>query len=484
MNENSGFLEGLNVSEAREKIIGELKEKDLLVRQKETMHRTPICERSKDPIEFIAMKEFYLKQLDFKEEMRSIAKKLNFFALKSRQILLNWIDSISTDWPISRRRYYGTEIPLWYCKKCNEVIVPPTGKYYQPWKEKPPVKECPKCKGTEFRGEERVFDTWFDSSNSPLYILGYVRNQKFFDKNKPCTLRPQGKEIVRTWLYYTLLKGKLLLDESIFRDVWINYHIVDENGIKMSKSKGNVIDPQEVLDKFGAEPFRLWAVVEGNLEKTDFRCSFDRIQGSAKTLTKLWNIARFISSFEKKQSKDMEFWAEDRWILKELNELIKYVKKRYEKYDFHNPAVRIKTFLWNDFASHYLEMAKSRAYNSEGVFKGEDQQAALYTLEYCLSTILKLLAPLVPFITYILYKKIYETDIHFTKFPEPKKAFEFDVGFETQELIELNSHIWKHKKSKGLSLNKPLKEMKIAKKWKLLEKGLKATHHIENIIYV
>ncbi len=483
MNKNAGFLKGLKVADARNKIIEELKKKNLLVGQKDTVHRTPICERSKDPIEFIAMKEFYLKQLHCKDKMKELANKVNFFSQKSRQILLNWIDSISTDWPISRRRYYATEIPLWYCKKCSEAIVPEPGKYYRPWKEKPPIEKCPKCGGNEFKGEERVFDTWFDSSNSPLYILGYLRNQSFFEKNRPCTLRPQGKEIVRTWLYYTLLKGLLLINESIFRDAWINYHIVDENGIKMSKSKGNIIDPQEVLNKFGAEPFRLWTATEGNLEKTDFRCSFERIQGAAKTLTKLWNIARFISSFQKIPDTKTSLWEIDKWILKELNFLVAYTQKRYEKYDFHNPATKIKSFLWNEFASHYLEMAKSRAYNNDSKFSQEDQQAAIYTLNLCLDTILKLLAPINPFITHILYEKLHEKDIHASEFPKENKELEYKLCFETSELIELNSEIWKEKKSMGLSLNKGLKEIKLNKKWRTLEKTIKSAHNIEKIVY-
>jgi len=303
MNEHAGFLKGLRIKDAREKIVEELDKNKLLVGRKQTTHRTPICERSKHHIEFISMKEFYLKQVDYKDKMREFAQQMNFFAPESRQIMLNWIDSVSIDWPISRRRYYATEVPLWYCKKCNEKIVPEKGRYYQPWHEKPPIEKC-KCGSTEFIGETRVFDTWFDSSITPLYFLQYGRNDDFFNKNSLCTLRPQGKEIIRTWLYYTVLKDYLLTGKCIFKDVWINYHIVDDKGYKMSKSKGNVIDPKEVLDRFGAEPFRLWAAVEGNLEKTDFRCSFDRIDGAGKTLTKLWNVARFISMFDYENSEN------------------------------------------------------------------------------------------------------------------------------------------------------------------------------------
>ncbi len=480
MNEHAGFLKGLGVKDAREKIIERLKKEKLLEKQEAAVHRTPICERSRDEIEFIEMKEFYLKQMEFKGKMRQIPEKTNFFAPESRQMLLDWIDSISIDWPISRRRYYATEVPVWHCVKCSAIIVPPKGRYYQPWREKAPVQKCPKCGSKEFRGDERVFDTWFDSSISPLYIHGYSRNQKFFGKNPVCTLRPQGKEIIRTWLYYTLLKCYLLTGKAIFKDVWINYHILDDAGNKMSKSKGNVIDPKDVLERFGAEPFRLWAAVEGRLEKTDFRCSFERIEGAGKTLTKLWNVARFVSNFEcpKKQP---ELEAIDRWVLNELNEIVGYAGKRYEQYDFHSPVVRIKNFLWEAFASHYLEMAKSRAYNNGGGFAKKQQEAALYTLHTCLREVLKLLAPVVPFITYRIFNEVYGGNVHAESFPMPRREFAAKLQFTTAELMELNSSIWQRKKSLGITLNSQLDEFGVPAKFKPIEGAIKAMHRIDKL---
>jgi valyl-tRNA synthetase len=480
MNEHAGFLKGLKVAEARERMIQRLKEEGLLVKQKKIMHRTPICERSKDAIEFIVMPEFYLKQVEFKDKMRELADKMNFFAPESRQILLNWIGSISIDWPISRRRYYATEIPLWHCESCGKVILPPKGRYYQPWREKSPIKRCPKCGGNEFKGEERVFDTWFDSSITPLYILKYSRNNEFFEKNSPCSLRPQGKEIVRTWLCYTVLKDYLLTGKCIFKDVWINFHIVDENGHKMSKSRGNVIDPKDILDKFGAEPFRLWAAIEGNLAKTDFRCSFERIEGAGKTITKLWNVARFISMFSKAEGK-FELTMLDKWIIQEVNELIKLARQNYEEYNFHAPAILMRHFIWETFASHYLELVKNRAYNGEKNFSQAKQNGALYALHYCLDIILRLLAPIIPLMTCKIYKELYNKDVHFLEFPKVEK--EFEVGFSTSEIIELNSQIWKAKKERGMSLKNEIKEATLPRKFKEIGQDLVEMHRIKRVKY-
>ncbi len=482
MNEHAGFLSGLPVKDARKRMVEELRESGLFVGQRQVMHRTPICERSKDEVEFIEMPEFYLKQLDYKDKMREIAHEMNIYAPESRQILLSWIDSVSIDWPISRRRYYATEIPLWYCEGCGGPILPPKGRYYQPWREAPPVEACPKCGGKGFRGEERVFDTWFDSSITPLYILKYSRNKEFFEKNSPCSLRPQGKEIIRTWLYYTVLKDYLLTGKTIFRDVWINYHIVDEKGHKMSKSLGNVIDPKDILDRFGAEPFRLWAAVEGNLTKTDFRCSFERIEGTKKTITKLWNVARFISMFPQAEFDDPRGLPDaDKWIIEEVNRLVEYTRASYESYDFHGPATRIKHFIWETFASHYIELVKNRAYNKDRMFSNEEQEAARFTLHFVLETLLKLLSPIIPFFTYRVYMELMGEDIHFTDFPEP--IVRFKPVFTADELEGLNSMVWKTKKEAGLSLREEVKELVIPEKFRGIEKDLRQMHNVIKLSY-
>ncbi|MBI4438451.1 valine--tRNA ligase [Candidatus Woesearchaeota archaeon] len=478
MNENSGFLGGLPVAEARKAVVESLKKEGFLAAQRDVIHRTPVCERSKEPVEFISMKEFYVKQLEFTQDMEKLAYKLNFFAPSSRQILMDWVLSVSIDWPISRRRYYATEIPLWKCNSCSSFVVPPKGRYYQPWREPCPVKKC-KCGGNEFVGEERVLDTWFDSSNSPLYISMYGRDPAFFRAAFPCSLRPQGKEIIRTWLYYTLLKCYLLTGKLIFRDAWINYHVVDEQGHKISKSKGNVIAPGEILDRFGTEPLRLWCAVEGNLDKGDFKCSFDRIDGAGKTIVKLWNVARFISAFPRVDDQDFELQELDRWVLEELNSIVSLAGRQYAVYDFHSPVAVAKNFLWETFASHYLELVKSRAYNRDGVFSESEQRAAVFTLHRCLDTLLKLLAPVIPMVTYSLYKSLSGRDIHFEEFPRAsgKRRQKFDAS----ELASLNSQVWKAKKDRGLSLKADVKSVVFPTKFAGLAKDLKVTHHVEDL---
>ncbi len=480
MDANAGYLQGMKVKEARAKIIEDMREKGLLVKQTKIMHAVPICERSKDAIEFITMEELYVKQLHAKEEMKRIANEVAFSPPAARQILLDWINNIKIDWPVSRRRFYGTEIPIWYCVSCKYAFVPPKGKYHQPWKDACPIEECPQCHSTEWKGETRVFDTWFDSSNSAAYILGKGRKDDFFQHHLPCTLRPQGKEIVRTWLYYSLLKHHLLHGKNLFAHAFIHNHVLDGKGIKMSKSLGNIIDPQEILQKFGAEPFRLWVAQEGNLSNTDIMCSFERIDGAGKTLTKFWNVARFVSSFKLPEGQKKLLPA-DEWILVELSKLIATCREGFGRYDYFSPAAQLRNFLWETFASHYLELVKNRAYNEKGDFSAEEQNGALYTLHYCLDTLLQLYAPIIPVFTSYVYSALHEQDIHFTSYPEPEH--QFSVLFSSEDLMQANSSIWKAKKEKGLSLKSPLAHVQLPLALKVVEKDLQVAHSIQAITY-
>ena len=249
-------------------------------------------------------------------------------------------------------------------------------------------------------------------------------------------------------------------------------HIVDEKGEKMSKSLGNVVDPQEILKKYGAEAFRIWSVLEGDITRGDIRCSFERIEGSSKFLTKLWNITRFISGFP--DSEQNKLCESDKWILSELGVLIKRVRKDYEEYAFSDAANAIRNFVWNLFASHYIEMVKTRAYG-EG-FNEKEQEAAWHTLHIILRTVLKLLAPLTPFITDYIWGELYgKESVHLEEFPQAE--WDFKLEGLTDNLIQFNTDVWKTKKDKNLSLKAEI-QVEIPKDLIILEKDLKRMHNI------
>ncbi len=471
MTEAAGEYRDLRPKQARTKIIEDLEKKGLVEKTEDIIHRTPVSERSKNPIEIIPMEEYYLKQLDSVEKMKKLGDEIEFHPSMHKQILMNWLESITIDWPISRRRFYGTEIPIWYCKNCSEPHVPEPGKYYKPWMEDSPFKECKKCGSSEFVGEERTFDTWMDSSISPLFVSKYLKDNDFFKKTYPATIRPQAKDIVRTWLYYTLLRCEQLTGKKPWSDAWIMGYGLDEKGMKMSKSKGNAIDPLPLIQKIGADTFRFWSASEIN-HGYDFRCSEQKIESTKKFLSKLWNVSRFLSSFPIIESGTLT--ASDKWILSELDKLVVECKKGYEEYNFFIPAIALREFTWNLFAAHYIEMVKARAYGIE--FSDDEKNGAIYALHKTLSTILKLLAPITPFITDHLWKTLYsQHSIH--KELQVESESPEDLTKFTKEITEFNSKVWNEKKRMNLSLKDSI-SISVPKNLAQFEKDLKSMHNL------
>jgi valyl-tRNA synthetase len=472
MTDNAKQYAGMKIKKAREQVIQDLAGKNLLVKEEKIMHSTPICERHKTPIEIIPMNEYYVKQLDFIPTLQEIASNMKFHPDMHKHILLNWLSSITIDWPVSRRRFYGTEIPIWYCKKCKKPNLPEPGKYYKPWKEAPPFKGCKYCDGAEFIGDDRTFDTWMDSSISPLFVTRYGHDEKFFNATYPTTIRPQAKDIVRTWLHYTVLRCYQLTDRAPFEQAWIMGYGVDEKGERMSKSKGNVIDPFPIIKKYGADTFRFWSASEVNLGY-DFRCSEQKISGTQKFLTKLWNVARFISSYPLHDITNV--YPSDKWILGELSLLIEECKKGYEEFNFFVPATAIREFTWNVFAAHYIEMVKARAYGIG--FDEEEKTAAWYTLHKSFSTVLLLLSPIVPFITDQLWRSLYSNEsIHKQRFPEA--IWSTELTNYTKQIADFNSLVWNSKKERGMSLKDPI-SINVPNELELFRKDLVSMHNIK-----
>lgn len=471
MNEVAGPLRGLRVSDARKKVVELLREGGWLERTERITHSEPVCERSGTPIEIISLREYYLKQLEFRDRVARLSKTMRFHPEMHRQLLMDWINALRIDWPISRRRYYATEIPIWYCAECGEPHLPEPGAYYRPWIDPAPFKRCTRCGSGRFVGEERTLDTWMDSSITALYISGYRRDQALFRRAYPTGIRPQGKDIVRTWLYYSILRCIQLTGKPPFRHVWIGGLGLDERGEKMSKSKGNVLDPAPIIERYGADVFRYWCAQEASLGY-DFRISEGRIAAAGRFLTKLWNVARYISQFPQPRRASLQ--PSDKWILSEMRRMINGSLGGYRDFNFFIPASRVRDFLWNTFADHYVEMTKSRAFEGSG--GGEGARAAWYTLHTCLRNTLIMLAPITPFITEMIWRRLYSgKSIHLEPFP--KKAPPGPMLRYTEPLKNFNSSVWREKKSRNLSLRDPIK-VEIPETLRPFKKDLAAMHNI------
>lgn len=447
----AGRYAGMRPKKARESAIADLQEAGLVEKIEEITHRTPVSERTKNPVEIIPMEEYYVRQTDRIEGLRKASEGIAFHPERHRQILHNWLDSISIDWPVSRRRYYGTEIPVWYCSACGEPHVPEPGKYCQPWREPCPAPACTRCGGAEFEGETRTFDTWMDSSVSPLFISRYGRDDEFFGATYPASVRPQAKDIVRTWLYYTLLRCTDLDGRPPWSEAWIMGYGLDERGLKMSKSRGNAIDPLPLIERLGADTFRFWSAGEIG-HGSDFRCNEQKIAATGKFLSKLWNVARLVSGFERRGPGRRT--GSDEWILGELDGLVRECRAGYAEYNFFVPAVAVREFVWNVFAPHYVEMAKKRAYGDG--FGPDGRDAAADTMHRVLSTVLLLLAPITPFITEHLWQELYSEgrSIHLEALPSPAGPGREPGAAE--RVAGFNSSVWAEKRARGLSLKDPV----------------------------
>ncbi len=483
---------GLTVKKARKEIAKKLKEEGFILSEKEIPHNFPTCSRCGNPIEFLSMPEYYLKQTEFVDKLREYAlNELKFFPQFMRQIWLDWLDRVSIDWPISRRRYYGTEVPIWYCKSCGAPCLPEPGKYYQPWKDDPPFNKCEHCGSTEgFTGDTRTFDTWMDSSISEIYISKYPYNKEdneLFEQlsSRPyiCDLRPQGKDIVRTWLHYTMLRALQLYGKPAFREVWISGHVVDKNGEKMSKSKGNIVKPEKMLEKYGGDALRLFGALEASLG-SDIRFNEQRLQGVSKFINKFYNIAKFITNFSSvDDTSKVKLLPSDEWILSELAMALKESLEGYEAYDFNKPAKALRKFTWDIFASNYLELVKGRAYNRDNSFTKEEQEAAHYTLNKVLDILLRTFAPIIPFVTDFIYRSLHNKSIHNESMPkldelikEPKYT---DI---TELLLLLNSSIWKQKKDLNRSLKTPINKIYLPPSLIPFARDLQSMHSISEIV--
>jgi valyl-tRNA synthetase len=369
------------------------------------------------------------------------------------------------------------------------IAVPPKGPYHQPWMTEPPQGSrvldrmsrkdlgpldafLAKHPGLRAQGEQKVFDTWMDSSISNLYILRQYRTTSW-GKAHTCSVRPQGRDIVRTWLYYTVLKSHLLHSAKVpvpdvaFEHAWITGLGMDKQGRKMSKSLGNVIDPDEVVKKVGSDAFRLWIAGESTVGD-DFRINEEKIAGAGKFLQKLANVAAFVGKFPQPATRPARLQPSDEWILGELDAVTADAVAAYGDLDVFTPANGVRSFVWNTFAPHYLEMVKGRAYGGD--------EAACWTLHHVLRTVLLLLAPITPFCSHYYGHNVYRLDVHRSSFPKPAGQPK-DPG-TTEAIVAFNGHVWKAKQEKGLSLGAPLDGVSIPAELKPFEAELKDMHKL------
>jgi len=482
----AGKYSGKNIKEARKEIIEDLKSEGLLTNQTPIKHFVNVHERCGTEIEFVKGKQWFVKYLDLKNDLLKWGKELNWHPQYMKTRYDNWVKGLQWDWLISNQRFFGVPFPVWYCEKCGEVILAKESQLpVDPLKDKPPVNKCPKCNSEKIIPETDVLNTWFTSSMSPQIVTQLVKDEKLRSKIFPMSLRPQAHEIISFWLFNTLVKSRLHFGKNPWKDVAIS-GFVTMKGEKMSKSKGNVISPQEVLEKYGADAMRYWAASSKLGEDFDYQ-EKDLVTGK-KLVTKLINASRFIfmNLQDYKGQKPKKLVETDRIFLVKLNELIKESAKSFNEYQYSNAKSDIENFFWKDFADNYLEIVKSRVYGKEG----DEKNSALYTLYNILFAILKMFAPIIPFITEEIYQENYKKNekiksVHLCEWPEEFKISKNKNDDEIYNLLlEIIGKIRQEKSIAKKSMKAPIILTLEKKDKKILNETLEDLKAVANAIEI
>ena len=486
MKNTNGLLDGLTVEEARKKMIEILRQQGYLVKVENIKHNVlSHTERSDclSPIEFLVKKQIYIKTLPFKSRLLEEYKKMKFIPSRMSHYLEDWINSLEWDWNISRQRVYGTPLPFWYCDNGHLVPAKEDQLPVDPTKTKPPVDKCPKC-GLPLKPVTDVADVWIDSSVTVLYLTGFYTDKNRFSRTFPASVRLQGTDIIRTWLFYTFFRTLMLAGDIPFKEVLINGQVLGPDGTRMSKSKGNVVNPLDRIDEFGADAIRL-TLLDARIGD-DFPFKWESVKAKKLLLQKLWNAGRLSYPFigKKRFDKPTALHPIDQWILIEHKKFIEKAVNAYENYDFYTVVESLYSYFWETIADEYLELIKHRLF--------EEDQSALYTLQRIMKDLLIILHPMAPHITEEMYSRLFGDKISILLERIPDVS---DIK-EDPEIIKLGEYIKKTTSAvRSLKIQNQLSLVSIVsvrlygpkdyiEKIKSIEDDIKKTLKIENIEYV
>ena len=486
MNELAKEFQGLPIEIARKKIIERLKNEGLIKNQKKIIHSVNVHERCGHKIEILSTPQWFIKYLDLRQEFLKQSSKLHWYPKHMKSRLDNWIKGLRWDWCISRQRYFGIPIPVWYCQNCKKIILPDEKDLPVDPLHQKPKKKC-SCGSNKFIPESDVLDTWVTSSLTPQIAFSLLGKNVSRSKMLPMSLRPQAHDIINFWLFYTLVRSYLHFKKIPWKDVVISGFVLDPKGEKMSKSKGNVVEPQIIIEKYGADAIRYWAASARLGE--DLRYSEEEIKQGKRTVTKLWNASRFslmhLKRYSPKKISPQGLEDEDKWLLTKLYRTLRDYRNFMDKYEYSKAKETLDKFFWRDFCDNYLEIIKPRVYNPESSQKLKSAQFTLYT---SLLSILKLYAPFMPFVTEEIYQMYFrkfekEKSIHITLLPKPNKKLYFPrTAHNFEFVIEAIAQIRKYKSEHKLPMNAEIQEVSIkTKNKKLLEKYFPLLQRVLNV---
>jgi valyl-tRNA synthetase len=419
MNENAGIYAGLDRETARKRILADFKAAGLYEREEKHTNAVGTCSRCDTIVEPMLSEQWFVRVKPMAEKAIAAVKdgRTKFFPKFWENTYFNWMENIH-DWCISRQLWWGHRIPAYRCQRCDHLMVVAV---------RPP--KCEECGGTDLVQDDDVLDTWFSSGLWPFSTLGWPAETREFEKYYPTSLLVTGFDIIFFWVARMMMFGLEFTGEVPFRDIYITPLVRDAEGKKMSKSKGNVVDPLELMDTYGTDALR-FTLAQLAIQGRDVILSPERLAASRAFANKIWNAARFTmmnladapQPLPKIDPSQMSL--ADRWILDRLNDAIREVTTAIDAYEFNVAAMKVYDFIWHQFCDWYIELSKDALKAG-----GERQAAARYVIIHGFDQMLRLLHPFMPFVSeeiwQVIRPYIAETDLApnlpIAKFPAPRE---------------------------------------------------------------
>jgi len=484
MTKEAGKYAGGKARVVDEEIIKDLEDKGMLVYKHPYTHDYPICWRCESPLIQIGIAQWFFKVTSIRKKLLQENKTVNWVPKWAGDRFNDWLDNLG-DWPVSRQRYWGIPLPIWQCrsKRCGHIEV--IGSFEELKKKSGLKKEidfhrpaidrvklkCKEC-GRQMRRITDVLDVWFDSGVATWASLGYPRQKAFFNKMWPSTFQLEGPDQFRGWWNSQMITSILTFGKTPFKNVLLHGFVMDVKGIKLSKSKGNFVDPSEVIKKYGRDTLRFYLMT--NPTWNDFYFNWENAKETGRMFTVFWNVYKFIKTYADTQPRKPTLKYEDKWIISRLNNVFR-TEKDFEEYQVHKFVQAIKDFILNDFSRWYIKIIRDRV---SPFYKGKDRAGAQYALNYVLERIVRSLGPVIPFITEHIYRDLYTNaskgSVHFQKWPSSEaKAINKELEAQMDVVKSLTEAMAAARQKKGFKLRWPLDNLFIQPKGEAAEKAIR-----------
>jgi len=430
MNDLHPDFAGMNIYDARTKIVERLQEIGALIKIEDYTHNVAKCDRCHSTIEPRISDQWFVKMSELAKPAIEAVKNddVKFIPKRYEKTFFNWMNNIK-DWCISRQIWWGHQLPVYYCEDCGEIVV----------LDKTPDK-CPKCGCTKFTRDEDTLDTWFSSALWPFSTLGWPNEDaEDFKTFYPTNTLVTGYDIIQAWVSRMIYSGLEYTGKKPFDNVFIHGIVRDSQGRKMSKSLGNGVDPLDVINEYSTDALR-FSLILGITAGNDIRYMPEKLESSSNFANKLWNASKFVlMNLEDYDGiyDEKDLCKEDKWILSKLNTLVKEVTNNIDNFDIGVSTQKIYDFIWNEFCDWYIEICKTRLYDKTSTTR----KAAQFTLNKVLQDSLKLLHPVMPFITEEIYTKLYNDDETIMTAEWPKFEEKYAFQKEEQEIEKLKDVI-------------------------------------------